>query len=117
MHMSNVKKRRIDTTKVWEVCIQWKDGSSTWNQVKESKESFPVQLAKYAVLNQITDEPAFAWWIKKLLNKRDSIISKTDRKYWQKTHKYGLSIPHMVKEANEIDKKMGTHYGGMPYYR
>ena len=58
-----------------------------------------MHLAEYAVLNQIADEPAFAWRIKKLLKKRDRIISKTDRKYWQKTHKYRLHIPHTVKEA------------------
>ena len=104
IHMSNENKRRRDTTKGWEVCIQWKDGSSTWNQVKDVKDSFPVKLVDYALLNQIADEPAFAWWIKKVLNKRDRIISKTARKYWQKTHKYGLCIPHTVKEAIDIDK-------------
>ena len=45
IHMSNGNKRRIDTTKGWEVCIQWKYGSSTWNQFKDVKESFPLQLA------------------------------------------------------------------------
>ena len=40
--------------------VQCKYGISTWNQVKDVKESFPVQLAEYEVLNQITDEPAFA---------------------------------------------------------
>ena len=63
-----------------------------------------MQLAEYALLNQIADEPAFAWWIKKVLKKRDRIISKTARKYCKKTHKYGLRIPHTVKEALEIDK-------------
>ena len=29
------------------------------------------------------------------------------RKYWQNTHKYGLRIPHKVKEAIEIDKENG----------
>ena len=96
---------RRDTTKGWEVCIKWKYGSSTWNQVKDVKESFPVQLAEYAVLKKIADETAFTWWIKKLLKKRDSIISKTASKYWKKTHKYGLSIPHTVKESIEIDKE------------
>ena len=66
-----------------------------------------MKLAEYAVLNQISDEPAFAWWIKKVLKKIDSIISKTARKYWQKTHKYGLHIPHTVKEALDIDKENG----------
>ena len=63
-----------------------------------------VQLAEYAVINQMADKPEFAWWIKKVLKKRDRIISKTVRKYWKKTHKYGLRIPHTVKECIEIDK-------------
>ena len=74
------------------------------NQVKDVKDSFLVQLAEYAVLNQIADEPVFTWWINKVLKKRDRIISNTARKYWQKTHKYGLLIPHTVKEAIDIDK-------------
>ena len=105
--MSNGNKNSRETTKWWEVFILWKGGSSTWNQVKYFKESFPVQLVEYTVLNQITDKPPFAWWIKKVLKKRDRIITKTARKYWQKTHKYGLRIPHTVKEAIEIDKENG----------
>ena len=104
IHMSNINKRRRETTKGWEVCIQWKDGRSTWNQVKDAKDSFLVQLADYAVLNQIVDKPEFAWWIKKVLNKRYSIISNTASKYWKKTHKYGMRIPHKVKESINIDK-------------
>ena len=88
IHMSNGNKRRTETTKGWEVFIQWKDGSSTWNQVKDVKESLLVQLLDYTVLNQISDEPEFAWWIKKVLKKIDRIISKTASKYGQRTHKY-----------------------------
>ena len=66
-----------------------------------------MQLAHYSVLNQIVDKPSFAWWIKKVLKKRDRIISKTVSKYWQKTHKYELRIPHTVKEDIEIEKENG----------
>ena len=59
IHMYNGNKRRRETTKVWEVFIQWKDGSSTWNKVKDAKEYFPVQIAEYAVLNQIVDRSEF----------------------------------------------------------
>ena len=102
--MYNVNKRSRETTKGWEVCMQWKDGSSTWNQVKDVKESLLVQLLDYTLLNQISDEPEFAWWIKKVLKKIDRIICNTASKYWKKTHKYVLRIPHTVKEAIEIDK-------------
>ena len=63
-----------------------------------------MQLAEYAVLNKIAYKPGFAWWIKKVVKKRDRIISKTDRKYWKNMHKYGLRIPHTVEEAIDIDK-------------
>ena len=60
IHMANGDKQRRETTKGWEVCIQWKDSSLTWNQVKDLKESYPIQLAEYAVQNKISEEPAFA---------------------------------------------------------
>ena len=104
IHMYNVNKRRRDTTNGWEVCIQWKDMSSTWNQVKDVKESFPIQLAEYAVLNQIAYEPEFTWWKKNVLKKRYRIIYKTASKYWQKKNKYRLLIENTVKEAIKIDK-------------
>ena len=31
-------KQRKNTTKEWEVCIQWKGGSSTWNKLKYIKD-------------------------------------------------------------------------------
>ena len=42
-------RRRKDTTKGWEILIQWKDGSTTWEVLKDVKESYPVQIAEYAV--------------------------------------------------------------------
>ena len=39
IHISNGNKRRRETTKGWEVCIQCNDGRSTWNQVKDVKET------------------------------------------------------------------------------
>ena len=37
----------------WELCIQWKDGSTNWVALKDMKNSFPVEAAEYAVNNQI----------------------------------------------------------------
>ena len=45
IHISNRNKRRRETTESWEVCIQWKDGSSTWNQVKDVNKAYPVHIA------------------------------------------------------------------------
>ena len=56
--------------------------------------------------NRISDEPAFAWWVKFVLWKRDPIILKTQR-YLLKTHKYGICVPKIVKEAILIYKENG----------
>ena len=74
------------------------------------KESFPVQTAEYAVANKLVEEPAFAWWIKDILKKQDQILSKVKTRDWKHTHKYGLELPKMVKEALEIDWQMGTDF-------
>jgi hypothetical protein len=101
-------KRRRETTKGWEVCIQWKDGSTTWSKLKDVKDSYPVELAEFAILNKIEEEPAFAWWVKYTIKKKNRIISKLKSKYWQRTHKYGIKIPKSVKEAIEIDVENGN---------
>ena len=30
--------------------------------------------------------------------------------YWKRTHKYGIKLPKMVKQAYEIDEEMGTTF-------
>ncbi len=57
------------TTKGWSLCVEWKDGSSSWIPLRELKASNPVELAEYAVANKILEEPAFAWWAKDVLRK------------------------------------------------
>ena len=102
-------RRKKRTTRGREICAQWKDGSQTWIALKDLKESYPVQLAEYAIRNKIHGEPAFNWWVPHTLKKRDQIISKVKSKYWQRTHKYGIRIPKSVEEALSIDEEEGNH--------
>ena len=44
----------------WQICVQWKDGSTDWAEICDVKESYPVQLASYAVRKRLDKEPAFA---------------------------------------------------------
>ena len=92
-------KRRRPTTKGWEILVKWKYGSTTWIALKYMKESYPVQLAEYAVQNRISLEPAFAWWAPYVLKKRNRIIAKIKSKYWIQNQKYGTEIPKSVKRA------------------
>jgi hypothetical protein len=90
--------------------VSWKDGSTSWVRLKDLKESHPVQVTEYALMNKLLSEPAFAWWLMKVLWKRDCIIKKVKSRYWQRTHKYGIVIPKSVDEALHIDKEMGTEF-------
>lgn len=55
------------TTKGWKLCVEWKDGTSTWVPLNELKPLNPVKVAEYAVANRLVEEPAFAWWVKDVL--------------------------------------------------
>ena len=96
-------RRRIETTKGWSLLVEWKDGSTTWENLKDMKESYPVQIADYAIASNISNEAAFAWWIPHVIKKRDRIISKVKSKYWTRTHKFGIKIPKNVEEAKRFD--------------
>jgi len=72
----NGGRRRKQTTRGWEILLQWKDGSYTWETMKDVKESYPVQLAEYVHQRKVSEKPAFAWWVPHVLKKRNRIISK-----------------------------------------
>eukprot|EP00980_Cylindrotheca_fusiformis_P018168 scaffold5886_cov93-Cylindrotheca_fusiformis.AAC.2 len=107
-----LRGRRVPkrTTRGWQICVQWKDGSTSWIPLKDIKESHPVKLAEYAVANKLIEEPAFKWWAPYMLKKRDRIIKAVKRRFHRKNEKFGLEIPNSVKRALEIDKETGTKY-------
>ena len=51
IHMKSGNKRRREKVKGWEICIQWNDRSSTGNQLKDVKESYPVNIGEKAADN------------------------------------------------------------------
>ena len=73
--------RCIDTTKGVEVLAQCKYGSTTWVTLKDMKNSYPVQISKYAVQRRIAGDPEFAWWIRHVPAKRNRIIVNLKSKY------------------------------------
>ena len=40
---SNGTSRRRETTKHWEILVRWKDFSTTWEMLKDMKESYPIK--------------------------------------------------------------------------
>jgi hypothetical protein len=72
------------TTKGWKLLVQWKDRTTNWIRLKDLKESNPIETGEYAVANKIVNEPAFTWWVCKVLRRRDCIIKNVKSRYWQK---------------------------------
>ncbi|KAL7481329.1 hypothetical protein ACHAW6_007017 [Cyclotella cf. meneghiniana] len=63
------------STRDWELCYEWKDGSTSCQKLSGLKESHPLQVAEFTLAVGITNKPAFNWWVTWVLKKRDWIIS------------------------------------------
>ena len=101
------------TTAGWQLCVKWADGTTSWEKLRDFKESYPVETAEYAKSREIDDEPAFNWWVKSVLQKRDRIISKVAKRqtrYLKKNTKFGIELPKTVAEALALDDKNDNSY-------
>lgn len=96
------------TTRGWKLCVEWKDGSTSWERLADLKESNPVEVAEYAVSKGIQDEPAFLWWVPYTLKRRDRIIAAVNKRYHKHTHKFGIEVPKTMADAIAIDKRNGN---------
>ena len=106
----NGKTHKKLTTRGWELCVTWKDGSSSWEKLSDLKEAYPVLVAEYASLHDLLKEPAFAWWAPSVLRRRDRIVASVNKRYHKRTHKFGIELPKSIKQALEIDRRTGTTY-------
>ena len=96
------------TTKGWDIHIKWKDGSYDWLPLSLVKESYPVALAEYAIGQRIDPEPAFKWWVRKVLKKRDRIITKVQSRVRKGRMKFGVIVPRTLDEARRLDNENGN---------
>ena len=103
-------QRPKKTTAGWKINVEFTDGVTAWLPLKDVKESNPIELAEYAILNRIDDKPAFKWWVSLVIRKRNRMVNKVKKKYWRTTHKFGIRIPKTVAEALQIDRENGNTY-------
>ncbi len=105
------RKTMRRSTAGWHLCVQWADGTTTWQTLKDLKESYPLQVAEYAVMHEIDCEPAFNWWVNQVLKKRERIIKLVKgrtAKYLKKHFKFGIEVPQTVRQAKELDERNGN---------
>ena len=108
----NGKSYKQKTTRGWQLCIHWKDKSTSWERLSNMKESDPVEVAEYTEAVGISDEPALSWWTAHVLKKRQRIIAEVNKKYCKMTHKFGIKVPKTVEEALSLDKENGNDLWG-----
>ena len=66
----------------------------------------PIDLAEYAVANEINLEPAFAWWVARTLRRRNNVIKAM--RVPAKLMKYGIKLPGSVEQAYAFDLENGN---------
>jgi hypothetical protein len=93
------------TTKGWNLCIEWKDGTTSWERLVDLKESNPVEVYEYAATKILLDAPAFVWWSPYVLNKCSRIISSVTKRYHKRAHKFGIEVPKSWDECVRLDKE------------
>jgi hypothetical protein len=107
-HNGNLHPRR--TTNGYQMCIQWKDGSTSWEHLKDIKEAYPIQAAEFAVTQGIQDLPGSQWWVPQTIKRKNRIFSNIKTRVKKRSHKYGIQVPSSVKEAYQIDRETNTDY-------
>jgi len=98
------------TTKGWNICLSWDDGSTSWHTLSDVKNSYTTQLAEYALMNNLQNEPAFKWWVKPTIRRKKRILKATKTRYAKRTHKFGIKVPQTVEEALQIDVDTKTTF-------
>ena len=96
-------------TKGWELEVEWKDGTTSWETLSALKESNMAEVAKYAVDNGLRDEKAFKFWVTHALKKYDRIIKTAKRRKQSHKYKYGIEVPTTYAGALELDRKIGNN--------
>jgi hypothetical protein len=104
--VSNTQIRK--TTKGWHLCIEWKDGTPSWERLTDLKESNLDEVVYYAATNNLHDEPTFAWWVPHVPKKRNRSIAAVTNRYHKRTPKFGIQVPKTWGEAVELDEENGN---------
>jgi hypothetical protein len=102
------QRRLRKTTQGWSFLVNWKDGTESWVKLAELKDSYPIELAEFAMARSIAYQPAFAWWVPHTLRRRNAILSAVKARVRKKTHKYGIEVPTSLVRAKELDRINGN---------
>jgi hypothetical protein len=95
-------------TKGWLLEVLWNEGATTWETLSAMRDMNMPKCADYAIENGLAEEPAFKFWVKHALKKRDRLIKKVYKRKRMNRFKYGIEVPDTVAQAHAIDEKNGN---------
>jgi hypothetical protein len=106
MYINNGSNKQVrKTTKGWNLCVYWRDGTTRWERLVDLKESSPVEVDDYAAAKSLIDAPDFVWWAPYVLKKRNKIIAPVNKIYHKCTHKFGIEVPKSLDDCVRLDKE------------
>ena len=102
------RRQMRKTTICWYTLVKCKNGEEQWVPLRMMKLNHPIKMAEYAVSREISDEPAFCWWVPYTLRKRDTIVSSIHVRIAKSNYKYGVKMSKTIKEALILDAENGN---------
>jgi hypothetical protein len=93
------------TTNGWYFCVEWKDGTTSWERMADLKESNPVEVAENTVAKSFLDAPDFVWWDPHVLKKRSMSIAAVTKSYHNHTHNFGIEVTKIWDDCVRLDKE------------
>jgi hypothetical protein len=90
MRISGKRKVKNKTLSGWALEVEWRDGGTAWIELKTMKESNAVEVAEYALANQISHEPAFDWSVHDVIRRKKRLIKLSQTRFIRPQYKYGI---------------------------
>jgi hypothetical protein len=85
MYIKHGSKKMRKTTKGWNLCVEWKDWTTSWERLEDLEESNQVECSEYAAAKSLLDACAIVWWSPYVLKKSSRIIAAVTNRYHTRT--------------------------------
>jgi hypothetical protein len=81
------------------------EGNTTWETLSAMRGMNMPKCAEHAIKHGLADEPAFRFWVKLAMKKRERLIKQVYKRKRMNKFKYGIEVPNTVEQAHALDEK------------
>ena len=96
---------------LYNVHVQWSDGSKTWEPLNVVMKDDPITCANYALKNDLLK--THGWTTLRKFTKNKKVLARLNKQLLRAhknagpKYKFGVEIPRNSKHARELEKKLG----------